>query len=101
MRAVVSKAAALGFHVVDPVPLPDGSSVTTPIVPVLVGDDWKAVLLWRALFDAGVYDNYGVQVAWAWIHKNFDWLRENTSGVVLVQIRDAISSDARRSAIIL
>ena len=27
----------------------------TPIVPVLVGDDWKAVLLWKALYDAGVY----------------------------------------------
>src|SRR3954470_6980400 len=27
----------------------------TPIVPVIVGDDWKAVLLWRALYDAGVF----------------------------------------------
>ena len=26
--------------------------VITPIVPVLVGDDWKAALLWRALYDA-------------------------------------------------
>ena len=47
----------LGFHVVEPQPLPDGSTVVTPIVPVLVGDDWKAVLLWRALYDAGVYVN--------------------------------------------
>jgi len=54
---------ALGFHVVDPVPLPDGSTVTTPIVPVLVGDDWKAVLLWRALFDAGVYVNVALHPA--------------------------------------
>ena len=38
---------ALGFHVVEPTTLPDGRTVTTPIVPVLVGDDWKAVLLWR------------------------------------------------------
>jgi 8-amino-7-oxononanoate synthase len=47
----------LGFHVVEPQPLPDGSTVVTPIVPVVVGDDWKAVLLWRALYDAGVFVN--------------------------------------------
>jgi 8-amino-7-oxononanoate synthase len=45
----------LGFRVVEPLPLPDGTSTVTPIVPVVVGDDWKAVLLWRALYDAGVY----------------------------------------------
>jgi 8-amino-7-oxononanoate synthase len=48
---------ALGFHVVEPTTLPSGRTVTTPIVPVLVADDWKAVLLWRALYDAGVYVN--------------------------------------------
>jgi 8-amino-7-oxononanoate synthase len=53
----------LGLHVVEPQPLPDGSTVTTPIVPVLVGDDWKAVLLWRALFDAGVYVNVALHPA--------------------------------------
>jgi 8-amino-7-oxononanoate synthase len=54
---------ALGLHVVEPQPLPDGSSVTTPIIPVLVGDDWKAVLLWRALFDAGVFVNVALHPA--------------------------------------
>ena len=53
----------LGLHVVEPQPLPDGSSVTTPIIPVLVGDDWKAVLLWRALFDAGVFVNVALHPA--------------------------------------
>jgi 8-amino-7-oxononanoate synthase len=53
----------LGFHVVDPQPLPDGSTVVTPIVPVVVGDDWKAVLLWRALYDAGVYVNVALHPA--------------------------------------
>jgi len=53
----------LGFHVVDPQPLPDGSTVVTPIVPVLVGDDWKAVLLWRALYDAGVFVNVALHPA--------------------------------------
>jgi 8-amino-7-oxononanoate synthase len=37
--------------------------VITPIVPVLVEDDWKAVLLWRALYDAGVYVNVAIHPA--------------------------------------
>ena len=49
----------------------------------------------RRVFDAGFYDNYGVQVATAWLNKNLDWLVANTSGVVLVQVNDAISVDAR------
>ena len=35
----------------------------TPIVPVLVEDDWKAALLWKALYDAGVYVNVAVHPA--------------------------------------
>jgi len=54
---------SLGFHVVDPVALPDGSRVATPIVPVLVADDWKAALLWRQLYDAGVYVNVALHPA--------------------------------------
>jgi 8-amino-7-oxononanoate synthase len=50
--------AELGFEVLD-----DGSGVVTPIVPVVVGDDWKAVLLWRALYDAGVYVNVALHPA--------------------------------------
>ena len=38
-------------------------AVFTPIVPVLVGDDWKAALLWRALYDAGVYVNVALHPA--------------------------------------
>ena len=54
---------ALGFHVVDPVALPDGTQVATPIVPVLVADDWKAALLWKALYEAGVYVNVALHPA--------------------------------------
>ena len=36
---------------------------TTPIVPVLVEDDWKCVLLWRALYDAGVFVNTALHPA--------------------------------------
>jgi len=35
----------------------------TPIVPVHVGDDWKAVLLWRALYDEGVFVNVALHPA--------------------------------------
>ena len=35
----------------------------TPIVPVLVRDDWKAVFLWKALYDAGVYVNVAIYPA--------------------------------------
>ena len=48
--------ASLGFHVVR-------GAVTTSIVPVLVGDDWKAVLLWRALYDAGIFVNVALHPA--------------------------------------
>ena len=54
---------ARGFAVVAPQPLPEGGDVVTPIVPVLVGDDWKAVFLWRALYDAGVFVNTALHPA--------------------------------------
>ncbi|GBD45575.1 Putative pyridoxal phosphate-dependent acyltransferase [bacterium HR41] len=49
--------AELGYRVNEPTVLPDGSTLVTPIVPVIVGDDWRAALLWKALYDAGVYVN--------------------------------------------
>jgi 8-amino-7-oxononanoate synthase len=55
--------AQLGYGVMEPNRLPDGSELVTPIVPVLVGDDWKAVLLWKALYDAGVYVNVAIYPA--------------------------------------
>ncbi len=70
LRAVLDNARrlrdglhALGFAVVAPQPLPGGGDIVTPIVPVLVGDDWKAALLWRALFDAGVFVNTALHPA--------------------------------------
>jgi 8-amino-7-oxononanoate synthase len=55
--------AQLGYEVNEPTPMPDGTSVITPIVPVLVKDDWRAVMLWRALYDAGVYVNVAIYPA--------------------------------------
>jgi 8-amino-7-oxononanoate synthase len=46
------RAGAAGAH-----------TIVTPIVPVLVGDDWKAALLWRALYDAGVFVNTALHPA--------------------------------------
>jgi 8-amino-7-oxononanoate synthase len=46
----------LGLKVVD-------HPVVTPIVPVLVEDDWKAALLWKALYDAGVFVNVALHPA--------------------------------------
>jgi 8-amino-7-oxononanoate synthase len=55
--------SALGLRVVEPTRLPDGSELVTPIVPVVVGDDWKAALLWKALYDGGVYVNVALHPA--------------------------------------
>ncbi len=75
---------AQGFAVVRPQALPSGApvqehapglragagdsaafsqTIVTPIVPVLVGDDWKAALLWRALYDEGVFVNTALHPA--------------------------------------
>ena len=42
---------------------PQRATIVTPIVPVLVGDDWKAAMLWRALYDAGVFVNTALHPA--------------------------------------
>ncbi|HEY8584564.1 MAG TPA: aminotransferase class I/II-fold pyridoxal phosphate-dependent enzyme [Capillimicrobium sp.] len=47
---------ARGFKTVD-------HEIVTPVVPVLVEDDWKAALLWRALYDAGVFVNVAIHPA--------------------------------------
>jgi 8-amino-7-oxononanoate synthase len=55
-----------GFAVVAPQPLPSGShlpDVVTPIIPVLIGDDWQAGLMWKGLFDAGVFVNTALHPA--------------------------------------
>jgi 8-amino-7-oxononanoate synthase len=55
---------ALGYHVVDTgVHDAAGEPLASPVVPVLVGDDWKAALLWKALYDGGVYTNVALYPA--------------------------------------
>lgn len=50
----------------------------------------------RRVVDAGYYDNYGVNVAARWIYEHRQWIRDHTSGIVLVQIRDSRSQTLRR-----
>ncbi|HEY8130765.1 MAG TPA: hypothetical protein VII12_02645, partial [Thermoanaerobaculia bacterium] len=45
----------------------------------------------RHVVDAGYWDNFGVHTAVAWIERNLPWLQANTSGVVVIQIRDVES----------
>ncbi len=53
-----------GFAVVAPQPVgPGEGDVVTPIVPVLIGDDWKAGLVWKALYDRGVFVNTALHPA--------------------------------------
>jgi 8-amino-7-oxononanoate synthase len=72
--------AELGFAVVEPQPLPQhgavqlhapgvrpraagGHEIVTPVVSVLVGDDWAAAVLWKALYDAGMFVNTAIHPA--------------------------------------
>jgi 8-amino-7-oxononanoate synthase len=69
-RYLAAGLEELGYRVLsgEPVrmgPRPDApvAAVTTPIIPILVGDDWKAALLWRALYDRGVFTNCALHPA--------------------------------------
>ena len=44
----------------------------------------------RRVVDAGYYDNFGVDVAAAWIRQNAAWIAGETSGVLLVRLRDGV-----------
>ena len=51
------------------------SAVTLPVDPP------------RHVVDAGYYDNYGVNLAAAWIASHRVWITKNTSGVLVIQAR--------------
>ena len=58
-------------------------SGTLPTVPV------------RRVVDAGYYDNFGINVAAAWLFHSRNWLANHTSGVLLIQIRDSFTAKKR------
>ena len=41
------------------------------------------------VMDAGIRDNYGTKTTIAFIHALEEWIRENTSGVIIVKVRDS------------
>jgi 8-amino-7-oxononanoate synthase len=62
-RYLHSGLSQLGFRVVEPTRLADGTEIVTPVVPVVVGDDWNAGLLWKALYEGGVFVNTALHPA--------------------------------------
>ncbi len=50
----------------------------------------------RHVVDAGYWDNFGVHTSVVWIERNLQWLQQNTSGVVVIQIRDVESESANK-----
>jgi hypothetical protein len=40
------------------------------------------------IMDAGTRDNFGVKTMMQWINAMEDWIEQNTSGIVVIQIRD-------------
>jgi len=57
-RRLADGLEAIGFRVIR-----SEGGLVTPVVPVLVEDDWKAILLWKALYDAGVFVNVAIHPA--------------------------------------
>jgi 8-amino-7-oxononanoate synthase len=69
-RYLTDGLRALGYRTLSGEPVRTGTAtdaplrtLATPIVPILVGDDWKAALLWRALYDGGVFTNCALHPA--------------------------------------
>jgi 8-amino-7-oxononanoate synthase len=61
LRAGLSE---LGYNTVDTGARDaSGEPLHSPVVPVMVGDDWQAALLWKALYDGGVYTNVSLYPA--------------------------------------
>jgi hypothetical protein len=55
--------------------------------PLILPNVWLPTVPSLEIMDAGVRDNYGLGLATRFVHSFRDWITENTSGVVFVQIR--------------
>ena len=78
----ITVLSALRMNATFPYVLPNVWLPTSPIIDVM---------------DAGLRDNYGQEAALRFIDVFKDWLKENTSKVVLLQIRDRSLSDWEKS----
>lgn len=74
----VKVLTALRMNATFPYVLPNVWLPTNPVIDVM---------------DAGLRDNYGMETSLRFIHTFKDWLKENCSKVVLLQIRDRSLSD--------
>lgn len=61
------------------------SSASFPYVMPMVNLPTKPQI---QLMDAGIRDNFGTKTLIEFLHVMRDWIKENTSGVVILQIRD-------------
>jgi hypothetical protein len=71
---------------------PDSLLLTTALrmnstYPLILPNVWLPTKPAIEVMDAGLRDNYGVSTAVRFAHVFSDWVKENTSGVVMVQIR--------------
>lgn len=55
--------------------------------PFILPNVWMPTQPGIEAMDAGLRDNYGMSLAFRFVHTFKDWIRENTGGVVFVQIR--------------
>ena len=55
--------------------------IITPVLPLPVTNPRICAA------DAGYLENYGVELAAAWIERNQEWLKDQTGGVTLIEIR--------------
>jgi hypothetical protein len=72
---------ALRMNATFPYVLPNVWLPTQPVIDVM---------------DAGMRDNYGVELNFRFIHTFRKWIEENTSGVIFVQIRDHKKSERKK-----
>jgi hypothetical protein len=49
------------------------------------------------IFDSGLRDNYGIKTSLRYIFELKDWLEKNTSGIVILQIRDGLKGAQLKS----
>ncbi len=81
----LSFVSALRMNATFPYILPNVSLPTEPTIQV---------------FDAGARDNFGLETSIDYISKLKGWIQENTSGVLIIQLRDVYkTSDANQDSI--
>ena len=66
-------STAIRMNATFPYVLPMVSLPTTPSIEIM---------------DAGIRDNFGIKLSLHYIYKMKDWIEKNTSGIILLQIRD-------------